>query len=279
MSLLEQEPPGPIDSVAMLLALARAMEARAAARYRAFAGAMRAAGRADLVPLLERLAGEEERHAAALAARGGEAAEPAAPAPEGHAGDVNPASLTPYALLALAVESEERAFAFYSHVAAAATLPAVRELAEALAREELAHAALLRQERRKAFRAEGVGARSPPDPAAASLAALWASAARLEGRAALQHRQLAAAGGPDAGLLRTIAEEEATAARECAGRIGATPPAVLDVAAAGDPRRPLAAALARYRAIARRAVDAAGAAAAERLAAGVADRLERLDRG
>jgi rubrerythrin len=278
MSLLEQEPPGPIASVETLLALARAMEARAAARYRALAAAMRAAGRADLVPLLERLAGEEEAHAAALLARGAGPAESAAAGPEAQAEETSPACLTPYGLLALAVQGEERAFAFYSHVAAAAALPAVRALAESLAREELAHAALLRQERRKAFRAAGLGGRAPLEAAATSLAALWAAAARLEAEAALQHRRLAEQAGPRAGLLRSLAEEEAAAAQDYARRIGTQPPRALEGPPAEDARPPVEVALARYRAIAGRAADAAVAAEADRLAQAAADRLERLGR-
>jgi rubrerythrin len=283
MSLLEQEPPGGIESVESLLTLAQAMEGRAAARYRALAAAMRDAGRADLSPLLERLAREEDRHAERLSARGAGAGAPPATVllPEIHQADeADPARLTPYRVLALAVQGEERAFAFYSHVAAAAEQPAVRALAEALAREELDHAALLRHERRKAFRSEGLAGRAPLDPAASSLAALWARAVLVEGEAAIQHRALAEAltrtGAPEAGALRAIAEEEARSARGCAERIGATPPDAVEPPVVGDPRLPIEAAIAFYRAIAGRASDGAVVAEAEHLAAQAAARLQRL---
>ena len=60
--------------------------------------------------------------------------------------------LTPYRALSLAVLNEERAFAFYSYIVSAATDPAVRKQAQALAMEELNHAAKLRHQRRKAWR-------------------------------------------------------------------------------------------------------------------------------
>jgi rubrerythrin len=60
--------------------------------------------------------------------------------------------LTPYRALSLAVLNEERAFAFYSYIVSAATDTAVREQAQALAMEELTHAAKLRRQRRKAWR-------------------------------------------------------------------------------------------------------------------------------
>jgi rubrerythrin len=75
---------------------------------------------------------------------------------------------TPYKALAFAVNNEENAFRFYTHVAAESDNEAVRKYAEILAREELGHAALLRAERRLAFHAERdinpVG--TAPDPRA-----------------------------------------------------------------------------------------------------------------
>ena len=66
----------------------------------------------------------------------------------------DPLYSTPYKALAFAVNNEENAFRFYTHVAAEADDETVRQYAEILAREELGHAALLRAERRLAFHAE-----------------------------------------------------------------------------------------------------------------------------
>jgi rubrerythrin len=280
--LLEREPPGPINSTAALLAIARGIEARAAARYRALAARMRDARRPELATLLDRLAREESRHAERLAA-GSDGVPPTLLIPEGaDAEEADPARLTPYRVLSLAVRSEERAFAFYSHVAAAAESPDVRALAETLAREELAHAALLRRERRAAFRAEGLAGRPPPEPGAGSLAELWARAAAVEAEAAARHRVVAEAllqaGDGGATRVRAIAEEEAQAARDCAERIGGVPPDPGLPLAPADPRQPIAEAIALYRDIADRAADPTVAAEAERLAAAAAARLQRLER-
>ena len=59
---------------------------------------------------------------------------------------------TPYRALAFAIHNEEIAFSFYTHVSADSENEAVRKYAEILAREELGHAALLRAERRHAYR-------------------------------------------------------------------------------------------------------------------------------
>ena len=66
-----------------------------------------------------------------------------------------------YRALAIAVRNKERAFAFYSYIAAEARSPGVRALAEDLARDELEHAAVLRRERRRAFRRERPAWQSP----------------------------------------------------------------------------------------------------------------------
>jgi hypothetical protein len=54
----------------------------------------------------------------------------------------------------MAVRNEERAFAFWSYVAAHAEAPEIRRAAEAMAHEELGHVSILRRERRKAYHAE-----------------------------------------------------------------------------------------------------------------------------
>jgi rubrerythrin len=54
----------------------------------------------------------------------------------------------------MAVRNEERAFAFWSYVAAHAQSTEVRQAAETMAHEELEHVSILRRERRNAFHAD-----------------------------------------------------------------------------------------------------------------------------
>ena len=76
-----------------------------------------------------------------------------------------PDRASPYGALARAVANEERAFNFYCRLAASATDPQMRAYAKAFAEEELAHAALLRAQRRQAFRSEHARSDSQlPDP-------------------------------------------------------------------------------------------------------------------
>ena len=62
--------------------------------------------------------------------------------------------MTPYRALAMAVRNEERAFAFWSYVAAYSEDPEIKQAAEAMAREELGHVSTLRKERRRAYHRE-----------------------------------------------------------------------------------------------------------------------------
>ena len=62
--------------------------------------------------------------------------------------------MTPYRALSIAVRNEERAFAFWSYVAGFAEDPEIKKAAEAMAREELGHVAILRKERRRAYHSE-----------------------------------------------------------------------------------------------------------------------------
>ena len=52
---------------------------------------------------------------------------------------------TPYRALAMAVRNEERAFAFWSYVAAYSEDSEIKKAAEAMAREELGHVSTLRK--------------------------------------------------------------------------------------------------------------------------------------
>jgi len=124
---------------------------------------MREVGHEDVARVFDELTAEEERHvvsvellATKLLARlptedvvrwvfpeafGAEEAGP-------------PVLLTPYKALSIAVRAEERAFAFWTYVAASAGSEPARALAETMAREELLHASKLRIARRGAYRAE-----------------------------------------------------------------------------------------------------------------------------
>jgi rubrerythrin len=67
---------------------------------------------------------------------------------------VDPNQSTTYRALAFAAHNKERAFRFYSYVTATCTDPEVRAYAEILAHEKLAHTALLRTRRRRAWHAQ-----------------------------------------------------------------------------------------------------------------------------
>ena len=123
------------------------------------------------------------------------------------------ASLSAYQALAYAVRNEERAFTFYTYVAAEADRPDIRALAEDLARDELRHATLLRHYRRRAFHAERPAAVELPE----TVEALRAMSRRWDADAAAAHTALAAildeAGElEDAAIFRRLAAREAGAA-------------------------------------------------------------------
>ncbi|MCR6630563.1 MAG: ferritin family protein [Magnetospirillum sp.] len=149
-----------IGSIDELMGLAIAMEREAADRYGQLAQAMRAQGEGDLAELFLRLAELERDHQNGLgrwADREGRV--PSEPEiswrlPETFGDEGGLASLTPYRALGLAVANEERAFAFYTYLAALAEHPDIQRRAEALAREELNHLQTLRRMRRRAFHAQ-----------------------------------------------------------------------------------------------------------------------------
>jgi rubrerythrin len=220
--------PPPIGTLAELLSMARAMEEAAAKRYRELATRMRLRGEERLVALFEFLAAVEDKHAKAVADRAAHtAANPASIArdvPETFDDEAGSSRLlTPYRALAVAVRNEERAFAFFTYVAAEAPDPETREVAEALAKDELAHAVLLRQERRKAYRGEGRQRRHEGVPT--SLDQLLALCSEIEQRAAQYHRELAAGLPAEQASHEAFAEvaaDEARAARDAAMRVGRT---------------------------------------------------------
>ncbi len=266
---LRREPPGWVASADHLLAVGHAMELEAGRRYRELAEYMTRQGQHELAKLFEFLARIEGKHAQEIADRAqallGTAIDPGLVTwelPE-YFDDEEARSrlLTPYRALAIAVRNEERAFAFYSYLAAHAEDVHVRELAEQGAMDELEHAALLRRERRKAWRQE----KPHPSPAAepGTLAELLVEVARGERAAAQAHLAFAAAlsaGGDQAAarVFEQVAADEQGLAEETEVRLGSPPGAPelrIDLGSVNDALKLLEAAFERYAAIAEHATD------------------------
>ncbi|HUH50224.1 MAG TPA: ferritin family protein [Mycoplana sp.] len=150
-----------VGSMNEVLALARSMEMEAISGYAALARRMRDEDQPALAAVFEALVSEEQGHLDNVEKWIGTTnAAPAAPAPppqpmfddEG-AALVAPELLNSYRAFSMAVRNEERAFVFWTYVAAHAPTNEIREAAERMAREELGHVATLRRERRRAFHA------------------------------------------------------------------------------------------------------------------------------
>jgi rubrerythrin len=159
-----ETPPGALKSVDAMLAVAHALEREAAARYAVLADCMRRVDQREIAELFAGLAAEEQGHVDSVERLAEKtlhgAPDPALvhaalPATFAREDEANAAALlSPYRTLSIAVRQEERAFSFWSYVAAQSDNPALRELAEMFARQELNHAAKLRHARRQAFHAE-----------------------------------------------------------------------------------------------------------------------------
>ncbi len=265
--------PAPVGSVDELMAVAHALEQEAAARYRELSAGVAREGDSAIAAWFADLADMEDRHAAHVADRSqtllGHRPDPAQVRWELPASDDDTgATHGVYQALAFAVRNEERAFAFYTYVAAEAEHPDIRALAEDLARDELRHAALLRHQRRRAFHAE----RPPAAERPPTVDALRALAMRWDAEAAAAHAALAAAleaAGEtgDATIFRQLAAQEAHAADGAAG--GAIP----YLRGAADGLRLLEAGFDRYALISERADDEHVVAEAQRLAGDMVARL------
>lgn len=200
--LLERNPdPGPID-LALLVGIAAAIEREAVERYSMLASIMERRGEAAVAAAFRRMLDEERAHVDAVqrwAAGLGHSVPDAAAfrwrlPPElskSWEEAARSALLTPYRAFALAVDNEQRAFALYSYLAAAADDPSVAAQAEKLAQEELRHAALMRRWRREAWHREQRGARSELPPVG-TIDALDAFLARREAGIASCLRAVAA---------------------------------------------------------------------------------------
>jgi rubrerythrin len=165
-SLLKSEPAGTLGSLDEMFALAHAMEQEAAKRYGELADEMHRQNKNDLAAVFTQLAAAERDHVDSVTrwsqSRRGKPPDPAlvrweAPETLNHdtATEVKTSRLmTPYRALAMAVRNEERAFAFWSYLAAYSADPEIKKAAEAMAREELGHVSTLRKERRRAYHRE-----------------------------------------------------------------------------------------------------------------------------
>lgn len=164
--LLKGEPAGSLQSLDELFALANAMEQEAASKYGDLAADMQHQNKPDLAAVFAQLAADELEHVDSVArwsqSRLGKAPDPALvrwEAPETFdretAAEIMTSRLmTPYRALSMAVRNEERAFAFWSYIAGFAEDSEIKQTAEAMAREELGHVAILRKERRRAYHSE-----------------------------------------------------------------------------------------------------------------------------
>lgn len=247
-----------VRSTAELMSIALCAEHEAVRRYRELAAQMHSYGNDEAADLFERMVDEEQEHERLIeewakvegiqltADIGPIVWEDPQVATDYDNEATDPVHSTPYRALAFAAHNEDRAFRYYTHVAANAANENVREYAEILAREELGHAALLRSMRRRAWHAERKGGREEPyiDPASVhSLADLLAVAASMEqclaeASAALSDNYPAleavtadiqqsladiaakrqSAGAPGPGINATVDAAKACAARTAASR-------------------------------------------------------------
>ena len=191
------------------------MEHEAALRYGQLAGIVARQGKSELAALFGRLAELEKAHEDELTQwverDGLRAPQPVRfdwRMPETFDQAEGAQLFGPYEALAVAVRNEERAFAFYTYVAASALTEEVRRRAEGMAREELEHVSLLRRWRREAFHAS----RQPRRRTPRTLEELFALSAAMEIASAEVNDAAAAAVGASgaveaAAVLRRLADK------------------------------------------------------------------------
>ena len=227
MASLKSDPAGRIRSMGEFFALAHAMEMEAATRYSETARQLRQQGVEGLADVFEHLAENERGHVQQVetwAERRDANATAKTPWPLPDTFDCAPEEVaqsklvTPYEALASAVRHEERSFAFWTYVAAHADEGDVKDAAEHMAREELDHVSLLRQERRKAFHAERQDSRlGERQVTLSSLAAIERRLADL-----IEHHPTCAAGGTE--LAASLANASRAAATKLEGLPTVRPP-------------------------------------------------------
>jgi rubrerythrin len=211
--------PSTIDDI---LAIAAAMEREAADRYALLADCMRKVGQESVACLFDELAAEERGHVDHVDSMAqkmlnrqpaSNVAAPGLPVTFGRSDEVGAAALlSPYRALSIAVRNEERAFSFWTYIAAQGGQDELRSLAETFARQELIHAARLRRARRQAFHAErGQRPASGRDWESSTPADIRAEAALLEDAFAAfctaAAAALRAADPGDAAMFDGLAEE------------------------------------------------------------------------
>lgn len=155
----KKQEPWAVRSMDELLATARVMEREAIEGYRRLAQRMRDANQPDLALLFDELVREEQGHLGqiedwldsdrSLDAQVSQSLPPMFD--DEDAALIAPELLDAYRAFSMAVRNEERAFVFWTYVAAHAASEDIRMAAERMAREELGHIATLRRERRRAF--------------------------------------------------------------------------------------------------------------------------------
>jgi rubrerythrin len=281
---------GPV-TLSTLVAVASTIERESVRRYAELAAMMERRGEADTAAAFRVMHDEECRHVDAVqqwAHRLGEAAVHATrfewrlPADLADSWDdvARSARLTPYRAFAIAVDNEQRAFALYSYLAAAATDPRVAAEAERLALEELRHASLMRRWRRRAWHHEG-RARAQEPRVVTSADALHAMLAQHEAAIVARQRGIAArlrALGDETGaqLLAQLADAPSWPVDEAASPAAANLPATEDalhlLVAAQEPLEALAEALEGVL----KTTEGALFAEAEKALASVVSRIARL---
>jgi rubrerythrin len=143
----------PIRSAPELYAHAIAIEREAGERYAELAKHMSDLGSESIAALFAMLGALEAEHLRTLEARTGGVAVPElrldqyrwldAGAPETAARELIYRFMTPRVALAIALDAEKRAQAFFEHVYRTADDPALRALAQEMATEEKEHAAMV----------------------------------------------------------------------------------------------------------------------------------------
>lgn len=270
---MQSEPARVPETMSEFFALARAMEETAARRYVEFATLMRGRGRDDIADAFEKIADEERGHARNVTAweaarlEGSHATQPPFPAPPAFREDdeaeiVDSNLMTPYRALSIAVRNEERAFVFWSYVAANSDRREIKSASERMASEELQHVVTFRRLRREAYHA-----------ARRAVLTVTLPAAQAERRLAADLRSSADAGAPDdAARLRRIAEQSLELAELADAR-----PSLVIAAQQGEPPRALAEALAdAYVGAMEQARSESDIASLHRLATGAIARIAAL---
>lgn len=201
-SLIARDPELRVDSIVQLAEIADAIEREAVERYGDLAEEMARRGEPEIERTFRDLETEERSHVDMIADWVRQLGEETGVRPAynwhlpeelGSSWDeaLTSSLLTPYRALAIAVRNEERAFAFYSYIAARTEDRHVAREAERLAAEELRHATQLRRRRRRAYHAEIRDREAPTIGEAESLIEFAALADRAEAEAAAELGALA----------------------------------------------------------------------------------------